>query len=55
MTLPEVVYHSHGVDGLCLATIPDFNSLIAKSQEHQTPVYALTQEQLEQPAILVGI
>jgi cellulose biosynthesis protein BcsQ len=48
MTLPEPVYKKHGVEGLCLATIPDFNSLIAKSQDHQTPVYALTSEQLGQ-------
>jgi len=29
-----------------LTKIPDFNSLIALSQEHQKPVYALTEEQL---------
>lgn len=29
-----------------LATIPDVDSLIAKSQEHHTPVFALTHEQL---------
>lgn len=28
--------------------VPDFNSLIALSQEHQTPIYALTQDQLGQ-------
>jgi len=31
----------------CLAQIADFNSLIAKSQKYQTPVFALTDEQLE--------
>ena len=31
---------------LCLALIADFNTLIAKSQEHTTPVFALTDEQL---------
>lgn len=31
-----------------LFEIPDFNSLIALSQEHQTPVYALTQAQTGQ-------
>ena len=46
MTLPRSVYEELGVEGFCLAIIPDFNSLIAKSQEHQTPVYALTAEQL---------
>jgi cellulose biosynthesis protein BcsQ len=31
-----------------LLEVPDFNSLIAFSQAHQVPVYALTAEQLEQ-------
>ena len=48
MTLPENVYGECGVEGLCLARISDFNSLIAKSQEHQTPVYALTPVQIGQ-------
>ena len=48
MTFPRTIYENHGVDGFCLATIPDFNSLIAKSQEHQTPVYALTPQQIGQ-------
>jgi cellulose biosynthesis protein BcsQ len=30
----------------CLAQIADFNTLIAKSQDHRTPVFALTDEQL---------
>jgi cellulose biosynthesis protein BcsQ len=34
------------LDNLCLATIAEFNSLIAKSQENSTPVFALTEEQL---------
>ena len=48
MTLGRVVYEEHEVEGFCLAMIPDFNSLIAKSQEHQTPVYALTSQQIGQ-------
>ena len=48
MTLPQAVYSQHGVEQLCLAQIPDFNSLIAKSQEHQTPVYRLTPDQIQQ-------
>ncbi|MFC0147358.1 hypothetical protein ACFSUK_28110 [Sphingobium scionense] len=28
--------------------MPDFNSLIARSQEHQVPIFELTPEQLEQ-------
>jgi len=30
----------------CLAQIADFNTLIAKSQDHKTPVFALTDEQI---------
>lgn len=30
----------------CLDLVPDFNTLIAKSQEEQTPVFALTDEQI---------
>lgn len=48
MALSQPIYESKGVSGFCLAKIPDFNSLIAKSQEHQTPVYALTPQQLRQ-------
>jgi len=48
MVLPDEAYAS--VDGLvpslCLALIADFNTLIAKSQEHQTPVFALSDEQI---------
>lgn len=53
MTFPESVYQSHQMESFCLATIPDFNSLIAKSQEHQTPVYALTSEQLGQTGMVL--
>ena len=53
MTLPEYVYHENEVEDYCLATIPNFNSLIAKSQEHQTPVYALTDTQLGQTGIVL--
>ena len=48
MTLPEYSYRQQDIKDYCLVTIPDFNSLIAKSQDHNTPVYALTPEQLEQ-------
>ena len=39
MTLPDSAYGE--MNNYCLASIPDFNSLIAKSQEAQKPVYAL--------------
>ncbi|MGB8343226.1 MAG: AAA family ATPase [Chthoniobacterales bacterium] len=43
---PEA-YAYAGVDaqgGYCLSIISDFNSMITISQDHQTPVFALTQE-----------
>jgi cellulose biosynthesis protein BcsQ len=48
MFLPTT-YKSAGVDssvGYCLAEIADFNSLITASQNHQTPVFALTEAML---------
>lgn len=45
--LPASVYEAEGVgDDLALAEIADFNSLISMSQEHQTPIFALSTEQL---------
>ena len=38
--------YSRFASDYCIATIPDFNSLIARSQETQTPVFALTDEQI---------
>jgi len=48
MMLTEEQYMSAGLQSYCLETIPDFNSLIARSQEAQTPVFDLTDEQLQQ-------
>lgn len=45
ITLANAAYADSGVNasgGYCLAEISDFNSLITASQEHQTPVFALT-------------
>ena len=47
MVLPEDMY-SIIDEEYCLASIPDFNSLIAKSQTHRTPVFALSDEELDQ-------
>lgn len=44
MTLNQSTYDLLGPDftsSYCLMQIPDFNTLIATSQEHQTPVFAL--------------
>jgi cellulose biosynthesis protein BcsQ len=49
MMLPERLYTEQGIgDSFCLTKISNFNSLIALSQEHRTPIYALTAEQLKQ-------
>lgn len=45
MALTDEQY-SHYFSNYCIATISDFNTLIAKSQETQTPVFALTDEQI---------
>lgn len=49
MMLPDGVYREQGMnDSRCLTKISNFNSLIARSQEHQAPIYDLTPEQLDQ-------
>lgn len=53
MMLPDQTYREQGLkDSLSLAKISNFNSLIALSQEHRTPVYALTSQQLGQTGIV---
>jgi cellulose biosynthesis protein BcsQ len=48
LLLDDSVYEGAGVslDDLCLAQIPEFNSLIAISQDTLTPVFALQEEQM---------
>lgn len=47
MLIPEDSYRSCvNVDNFQLSAIPDFNALIALSQKHTTPIYALSDEQL---------
>lgn len=54
MLLPEEAYKKAGLDvNFCLATIADFNTLIAKSQETRTPIFALTPEQLGQAGVVL--
>jgi hypothetical protein len=36
-----------------LLQMPDFNSLIAQSQKHQTPIFALSDKQLEQVGVVL--
>jgi cellulose biosynthesis protein BcsQ len=57
MLLPRKNYADLGLSAdYCLASIPDFNSLIAKSQSVQAPVFALTPSQIgEAGVVLVGM
>lgn len=48
MLFQPKIYNQCGIQDYCLAKIPDFNSLIAKSQETKIPVFALTKEQIGQ-------
>ncbi|MGG6264868.1 ParA family protein [Leptolyngbya sp. AN03gr2] len=54
MMLPQHLYREQGVPAsLSLAKISNFNSLIALSQEHRTPVYDLTPQQLRQKGVVL--
>lgn len=54
MMLPATVYTEQGINGsFSLTKISNFNSLIALSQKHRTPVYDLTPEQLKQKGIVL--
>jgi hypothetical protein len=54
MMLPHQVYRDQGIeDSFTLAKISNFNSLIALSQEHRTPVYDLTPQQLRQQGVVL--
>ncbi|QRY83755.1 AAA family ATPase [Tsukamurella tyrosinosolvens] len=48
-------YERVGIDPqtLIISRIPEFNSLLPKSQEHQVPVYELTQEMLGQSGVVL--
>ena len=54
MMLPLEAYKEQNIgDGFCLATIPDFNTLIAKSQDAQTPVFELSPDQIGQTGVVL--
>jgi cellulose biosynthesis protein BcsQ len=54
MMMPDKVYRDAGFEPQePLLQMPDFNSLIARSQEHQVPVFELTDEQLKQAGIVL--
>jgi cellulose biosynthesis protein BcsQ len=54
MLFPNQIYSNQGIEtSFTLAKISNFNSLIAKSQEHRTPVYDLTPQQLNQTGVVL--
>lgn len=54
MMLPEQEYVNQEINrNCCLTKISNFNSLIAKSQQHQVSVYDLTPQQLGQTGIVL--
>ena len=54
MLLPKEAYKKAGLKlGEPLLQMSDFNGLIAQSQKHSAPVFALTDEQLEQTGIVL--
>ena len=54
MLLPCDVYETAGHQiGQPLLQLPDFNSLIARSQEHKAPIFELTDEQLGQKGVVL--
>ena len=53
MIFPEERYEESGINDYCLTTIPDFNTLVATSQDAQTPVFALTAEQIGRGGIVL--
>ena len=53
MMLPNQYYAQQHVEKYCLETIPDFNTLIAKSQEARTPVFALSDDQIGQTGVVL--
>jgi hypothetical protein len=55
MLLPRSRYSDLEIsDHFTLTKIANFNSLIALSQEHRTPIYALTPEQLRQTGVVLS-
>lgn len=54
MILPDQAYSNQQMLYYCLATISDFNSLIALSQENHTPVFALTASQIGHTGVVLN-
>ena len=55
LLLNRRVYKKAGLDShLVLSSIADFNTLITRSQETQTPIFCLTAEQLKQGGVVLA-
>jgi len=55
MVFPRHIYSAEGItDDFCLIQISDFNSLIAISQDCQTPIFAVNPEQIKQSGRALG-
>ena len=48
LLFPAEKYAAAGVDGYLLTSIPDFNTLIANSQQARKPVFSLTRQDVDQ-------
>ena len=56
LLLPNQLYTEQGINSnFTITNISNFNSLIALSQEHCTPIYALTPEQLKQQGTVLEL
>lgn len=54
MIFPDEIYKDQGIENsFSLAKISNFNSLIALSQEHRTPIYELTPQQFGQTGVVL--
>ena len=54
MLMPDEVYLAAGFEPhQPLLQMSDFNALIARSQEHQVPIFELTDEQLHQAGVVL--
>lgn len=53
LTIPEFNAAKPSDTPFNLINISDFNSLIAQSQKHSTPVFALSDTQIEQAGVIL--
>jgi len=55
MVMPMEIYKNAELeDDFCLASIPDFNTLVATSQEKSVPIFALSPEQIGRTGVVLA-